>query len=233
MTYAKPRRATSRSNIKRRTTRKFDTSNSRRIAKPLQPLTYKFQRSFARELNLGEVIADPFWTWHDNGANLDVVVSLQELAGFANFAALFAQYRLTGITVTFYCPSTNVTLNQPNIGNSQLILYSVPNQTGRPREIDLTEAECLNTQSVSTKLLMNSNGDGVSMYMPLKQLRETYQSTLNSDYAVSTPKFISTDETSTPHYGPSLRMQSVSGGTLSGQTIKYVMTVNFETKQVQ
>ena len=113
------------------------------------------------------------------------------------------------------------------------MLYSVPNQTGRPREVDLTEQECLNTQSVSTRLLMNTNGTGVSMYIPLKQLRETYSTSLDTDYAVSTPKFISTDETNTPHYGPTLRIQSVSGGGNSGQKIKYIMKVHFETKQVQ
>ena len=189
------------------------------IARPLQPLTYKFERSFARTLDLSDVIGDPFWSFHDAGANLDVVVVLNELDGFANFTALFAQYRLTGVSMTFYCPSTNVTLNAPNVVNSQLILYSVPNQTGQPREADLTEQECLNTQSVGTKLLMNTNDDGVSMYIPLKQLRETYQSTLNSDYAVSTPKFISTNETSTPHYGPTLRIQSGSGAASTNMKI--------------
>ena len=110
-------------------------------------------------------------------------------------------------------------------------MYAIPNNTGRPREIDLTEADCLNTQSVKQKLL-NTNGSGVSVYILLKQLRTTFSSLTNSDYAVSTPKFISIDETSCPHYGPSLRIQAVLGNN-SGQLIKYIMKYHLTTKQVE
>lgn len=198
----------------------------------MRPLTYNFTRSFARELNMGDVQNDPYFFWNDNGANYDVVMALNDLNAYTDFTTLFAQYKLTGVTMTFYCPSTNVTLSQPNVGNSQLLMYTVPNQTGRPRMVNLTEQDCLNTQCVKKRLMMNSNGRGVTMYIPLKQLRMTFSSLTDTDYAVATPKFISTDEVATPHYGPTLRIQTIAGNT-SSQKIKYIVKLHLSTKQVE
>lgn len=233
MAYGKRRRgARTRRRRTRRVVRRARKS-FKRVARPMRPKTYSFTRSFARELNMADVVNDGFFKWHDNGANYDVVLALNDLDGYADFTNLFSQYKLTGVTITFYCPSTNVTLAQPNVGNSQLIMYTVPNQTGRPRDLTLDETECLNTQCVKKQLMMNANGRGVSMYIPLKQLRMTYSSLTDTDYAVSTPKFISTDEVATPHYGPALRIQTVSGNNTSGQIIKYIMKVHLTTKQVE
>ena len=169
----------------------------------------------------------------DQGANYDVVCNLSELDGYTDFTNLFNQYKLTGVTLTFYCPATNVTLGQPNLQNSQLIMYTVPNQAGRPRNVTLTEADCLNTQCVKKQLLMNNNGKGVSMYIPLKQLRMTFASLTDTDYAVSTPKFISTDEPNTPHYGPTLRIQAISPFGFRGQNLKIITKVHLTCKQVE
>lgn len=231
--YAKRGRSTRKPRTYRRRTVRRVRRSFKRVARPMRPLTYSFTRSFARELDMSDVVNDPYWFWNDSGANYDVVLALNDLNTFTDFTTLFAQYKLTGVTITFYCPSTNVTLAQPNVGNSQLMLYTVPNQAGRPRMTNLTETDCLNTQCVKKRLLMNSNGRGVSMFIPLKQLRMTFASLTDTDYAVAPPKFISTDETATPHYGPTLRIQTVSGGTTSGQKIKYIMKVHLSTKQVE
>lgn len=199
----------------------------------MRPNTYSFSRSFARTLNMGDIANNEHFKFNDGGANYDVVTALADLNDYTDFTSLFNQYMLTGVIITFYCRATNVTLNQPNITNSQLLMYVMPNNTGRPRDLTLTEVDCLNTQCVKKKLLMNSNGKGVSVYIPLKQLRMTFSSLTDMDYAVSYPRFISTDEVNTPHYGPTIRIQLVSGATNSSQIIRYIMKVHLTTKQVE
>jgi len=71
--------------------------------------------------------------------------------------------------------------------------------------------------------------------MRLKQLNSIYQSPLNTDYTVVRPRYISTTEVATPHYGMNVHIAKVDGSTFTTNSarLKIFEKIYLTCKQVK
>lgn len=202
------------------------------------PITYKFKQTFADSIQLNTSAPPTGWSANGNALVQQMVFNLQDLASYTRFTNLFAQYRLLSAkTEMFFGNTVSDTLDTAtsNSGNRQIIVYTMPNRIGSVET--LTEDAFLQTQCHQKQLALKTDGKPVLCYTPLSQLSSTYQSGINTDYAKQSPKFISTQESNTPHYGLDIRIQRVDGEEFSQSTatypfVKILHTVYFECRQV-
>ena len=217
-----------------RKTRRLALRNTR-VGRPLRPATYNFKRKMTMVIPLQPSVEG--WDSVDNGLCRTWVFSLQQLQDFTDFTNLFALYKLNAVNVEMTLSATNSNVNTPSgsANPSQILVYTAPNTIGFSE--NLNETYFLNTTSSKKRNLMNSNGRGINFYMKLKQANNVFAGVSNEDYSVQRPKFISTSESSTPHYGINMRMQRVDGLPLStGYSgdiyMKITTTYYIQTKQV-
>ncbi len=202
------------------------------------PITYKFKQTFADTIELNVNVTPAGWTANANGLVQQQVFNLSDLPNFTRFTNLFAQYRLTSVKTEMFFLNTVSDVIDPasSNGNRQIIVYTMPNRIGSVET--LTEDAFLQTQCFKKQLAIKTDGKPTVCYTDLSQLSSTYASGVNTDYAKTTPKFISTQENNTPHYGLDIRIQRVDGMPFSAGTasaypfVKILHTVYFECRQV-
>ena len=112
----------------------------------------------------------------------------------------------------------------------------VPARSGESVTVD---DDMLNQQqTVMRRLCINTIGKPVKLYSKCKQLSEVYASLTNTDYALQTPKFISTAEPSANHYGLNMHLQRIDGldfasGKSNSQYVRIERTYYITCKQVK
>lgn len=201
-----------------------------------QASIYNFKRTWCQVLTLDNNAAPDGWTSlvsvGDEAIVQNFVIGASTIPDFTNFANLFDSYRLKGVSIKAFFSNT-VSMNS----NRQGLLYYVQNRAGQAQPTDLTEDYFNSRPRANKRVLLNSTGKpSFNIYMPLTQLSNTYNSTINNDYAQVKPRFISTSETTTPHYGFSLRLQRLdnqnwtTGSTNPYPVIKLYYTVYFQMK---
>lgn len=202
-------------------------SRSKSVVKPSK---YIFKRTFDNsfEMNPGAIPAN--WAVTEDGFYRNWVFDLQQLPGYTDFTNLFAQYRLVEAEVSLYFSDTS----SDNV-NRQMIVYTKPNQAGQP--VVLTEGDFLQSQATTRKLALTSIGEPLVYKMPLKQLTQMWRSVATTDYTLTAPKYISTNEPGTPHFGLDMRVQRVSdesfgAGVAFYPYVKCLITLTVECKQV-
>ena len=202
----------------------------------MRPATYFFKRRMTMVVPLQPDVEG--WTSESNGLYRTWVFSLQQVQDFTDFTNLFGLYKLSAVNVEMTLSSTNANVNtaSASMNPSQIIVYTAPNPIGFNET--LNEVYFLNTSSAKKRNLMNSNGRSSNFYMPLKQATQVFAGVSNDDYAVQRPKFISTSESATPHYGIDMRMQRVDGlpfssGYSGDMYMKITTTYYIQCKQVQ
>jgi len=210
-----------------------------RVARPMKPLVYNFKRSFVDNIQLNATVAPDGWYANTNGIYQTNTFNLGQVNDPLDFTNLFASYRILAAKQQYYF--SNSVSEAP--GNTQLIMYMKPNRTGAiytntPPYSPLREVDFLDTQSYKKRLCLSTNGHPVSVYQKVHQLQEVYHNIGNTDYAVAKPKFISTGEYQTPHYGMDCRIQRVDGEPFSEGTTDYphckiITTIYFQCRQVQ
>lgn len=162
----------------------------------------------------------------------NTLFKLEDLNDFTDFTALFSQYKITAAKMEMYF-SQNVVQEDPGQGSApcQVMCYMAPNRTGATQA--LTEQWFLDNQTTKKKLGIVASGRPITMYMPLAQLSERYATTVNTDYAVTRPRYVSTSETGTAHFGNVLRLQYINGEAMRPTVIKVIWTYYIACKQVQ
>ena len=202
------------------------------------PMTYKFQQTFADSIQLNTAIPPTGWSAQGNALVRQMTFSLDELPTYTRFSNLFAQYRLLAVkTEMFFGNTVSDTLDTgtSNSGNRQMLVYTMPNRAGVAET--LTEDAFLQTQAHKKQLALKTDGKPTVCYQDLSQLSQVFHTGVNTDYAKMSPKFISTGESGTPHYGLDIRIQRVDGEEFSQSTatypfVKLLHTVYFECRQV-
>ena len=205
----------------------------------MAPRVLQFKRKFVSTLVLNTVAPPVGWTslasTGDEALVLNYVISMAQLPNYQNFTGLFDSYRIKGVRLQgYYSCSTTAPENQ-----AQVMLYYCRDHLGQSTPAQLDE-DWFNERPRSKKrLIVNSVGKpSFDIYMPLTQLANTYQSVTNNDYTMKRPRFISTNEVNTPHYGLNLRLQRIDGNpftTASNNqypTLKMFTTVYFEMRGI-
>lgn len=234
------RKRTKRANMRRRARK---SRGGWKLARPMRPRVYNFTRCFVETVqlvnNAGGPVPDGWQIAADAGMVKAQAFNLAQLPDYSEFTSLYAQYRILAVKTTMYFSSTNSDQGNEALANKQILLYMAPNRNGVGHAVKpLTESHFLQTQATKKKLCLNTNGRPISVYMKLNQLNEVYAGTVNSDYTAVKPKFISTTETSTPHYGLDFRFQRVDNGLFSAggsvyPSVKMIHKVYLQCRQVE
>lgn len=202
------------------------------------PKTYSFKQSFVETIELNTSAVPTGWTVNGNALVQQMVFNLQDISNYGRFTGMFAQYRLKSARSEFFFSATSSDVSDPNTaqsGNRQIIVYTMPNRVGSVET--LTEDAFLQTQAHKKDLALTGMGKPVVCYTKLAQLSSMFASGINTDYAKVEPRFISTQESNTPHYGLDIRIERVDGkefsnGSATYPYVKIIHTVYFETRQV-
>ncbi len=237
---AATRKRTKRSNIRRR---RRVRATSWKIARPMRPRVYNFTRSYVETIQLVNNPSGPVpsgWSVTDDAGMVKAqAFNLAQLPDYSEFTSLYAQYRILAVKTTMYFSSTNSNAGDDSLANRQILLYMAPNRNGVSNTVKpLTESHFLQTQATKKKLCLNTNGRPISVYMKLNQLNEVFSGTVNTDYTAVRPKFLSTTETATPHYGLDFRFQRVdnagfSAGGAAYPSCKMIHKVYLQCRQVE
>lgn len=213
----------------------------------MRPRTYNFTRSFVETIDLNSTSPPTGWTAVENGLTRSQPFKISDLPDYAEFQALFSQYRLLAVKQEFFfadtasvnVQKTTVGTVYNNSGNKQIMMYTCPNSVGANNAASLTEQFFMQSQCVKKRLCLNSSGFPIKVYTKLKQLSSVFSAELgNKDYAKSKPRFVSTGEVQTEHYGIDMRLQRVDGEEFSfgGSVypkVKIVTKVYLQTRQVK
>jgi len=210
------------------------------VRKPrMAPRVLSFKRCFSQDLTLNATNPPGGWTSrqgvNDEALTINYVFSMAQIPDYANFTNLFDSYKIVGTRVQGYLSFTNSTPTS----QAQTMLFYCRDHLGQSQATDLSE-DWFNQRPRSRKrLLVNSIGrPSFDIYMPLTQLANTYQSVANNDYTMKRPKFISTNEVNTPHYGFNLRLARVDGNNWTANTanqyptLKIFTTVYFQMRGI-
>lgn len=213
-----------RKNYRPRRPRRFRRRFRRRlrIHRPLRPSTYNFTRSFVENISLNNTSPPTGWSDVENGLCRSQPFTLSNLVNFAEFQNLFSQYRLLAVRQELYFVDTGSVNIQSgiynNTGSKQILMYINPNSVGRDNASLLTENFFLQSQVCKKRVCLHGSGRPVKLYTKLRQLSQVYAnepSSVYTDYAKIKPKFISTQEANTEHYGLDVRLQRVDGSVFS------------------
>ena len=212
-----------------------------RLGKPSRALTasiYQFKRTMTEVIQVSNGTdgggLPTGWTADGFAIYKQFVFTLEELPNYTEFTALFASYKVCAAKMEIYFSNSNTVDT-----NSRLLLYYDNNPQGETTA--LTEQHYLETQTARKRLVATTSRSPIRFYTKLKQLSTLYHRALPtplSDYGMVYPRYVSTSEPTTPHYGFNLRIQNVANTALSGtlnnfQTMKINTTLYITCKRVQ
>lgn len=161
------------------------------------------------------------------------VFKLSDFNFMADFQNLFGYYKLNAVSLKIY-QATGVTAATRN--NSQCLLTLIPGRDGITTVDPPQNLECKPARK--DRLLLNNNGRPHNIYMKLNQLRMTYADAHGvppsvTNYALGKPRYISTTETTTEHYGIWTYLRSVNGTTFDDIQLRIEPTIYLSCKQVE
>lgn len=212
-----------------------------RKPKSLTPGIFSFKRSWTEVQDVVQLTANgwsPSTTTGNQGIGKTFTFSLNDINDKSDFVNLFKYYRIKAVRVQMYWSNNVTSQDEPSrFPNSQLLVYTDINQNGvTTGNNDIYYY--LDSQTAKRKVAITTDRKPIDMLMRVKQANEVYQSVSNSDYTLMSPKFISTEETGTPHYGMNMFIGRVDGKELSAgftntQAVRFVYTYYIQCKKVQ
>jgi hypothetical protein len=219
---------------KNRRSRKKQTANAISVSRP-KTKTYNFQRSREQLLALEDpdVGATGWLSTFDDAVVKTFTFSLAELPNYSEFTGLFSQYKLNSAAIKMFPSYSQVVSSTGSVASNNMIITVWPNYTGTPLTAAFTKAELNEIQS--KRQWMFPLNKPTMIKMPLKQLNSIYNSTINTDYTVVRPRYISTTETATPHYGINVHICKCDGSAFGSDSarLKIFEKIYLTTKQVQ
>lgn len=179
-----------------------------------KPKTYAFSRSTENFLNM-DTPTNGWITTSDNAVVRSFTWNLAGLTSNAEFTSLFSQYKLNYAIVKMFPTISKFTGVQGPVigtaygGNSIITMWR--NTHGVPLDSSFSTADLLQIQA--KRQFMVPSQKPTLIKMPLKQLNNLYSTAtgLGSDYSTVKPRYISTSETATPHYGLNIHIRKIDG----------------------
>ncbi|AXH74207.1 MAG: capsid protein [Cressdnaviricota sp.] len=163
---------------------------------------------------------------------------LEDLVTSTDFVALFRRYKINGVKVELAFSNTGSDAQGYNFNcNRQLQIMTTKNSSGKTEV--LTNEKMLDTQAMKKRLALNG-GKPITFYMPVTQLSQMYASAINTDYATTKPKYVSTAENTIQHYGLNMVLSRLDGeafnyqgSSISAQSIRVTTTYYMSFKGVE
>lgn len=204
---------------KRKTRRRRSTRKMTRASIPKSKV-YNFTRVkeqllVPEEPNFG---ATNWLTTFDNAIVKTFTFGLSELPGYSEFTGLFAEYKLNAASVKFYPGYSQVASTSGTTVTNNIIITVWPNTTGTGLTAAFTKEQLNEIQR--KRQWMFPLTKPTTVYMPLNQLNQVYASATNTDYTVLKPKYISTTETNTPHYGMNVHIQKIDNTAFGTDSVR-------------
>lgn len=131
------------------------------------------------------------------------VFQLSQLPGYTNIINLFQYYKINCIIVKIFpCYSTSIAngaaTSQSYQGQNIMVNYE-KNQTGTAISTTIDDEYWAQRPARGRKIITGRRPLKFKVYPKL--LNEVYSSLTNTDYTLMKPKWIATNEVSTPHFG--------------------------------
>lgn len=221
------RRNNRRTRVRRGYTNRRPTNFNARNA--LVPSVYPFTRSFENLVVLEAPSGSFESTLQDNLVIGHIQVNLAELPGYTELQSLFAQYKLNGLTLK--CTPTYQLDADP--ASTETIICDVWRSShGQAPTAAFRLSDLLQIQKRQSFVMPQRKP--FTRNMMLTQLNNVYTSALNTDYTVQKPKYLSTAESSTPHYGISFCFRRPDAAPFTSNSPRLLMnyTVKLTCKQV-
>lgn len=195
-----------------------------------KPSVHIFKRQFVQNIELTNASVPSGWTADGNAVYINWQYKLNDLPDPTSFTNLFAQYKLNAVKQELIFANTTT-----DDDNSQIMLWWDVKRDGQ--NTPLTESFFLKSQTAKHTVVKPPLGNTIRMFTKLRQLSNTYKLT-DDDYAIVKPKYLSTAEPNTPHYGTAMRLERVDGrpfGTQldNFQKAKIITTVYLSCKKVK
>jgi hypothetical protein len=160
---------------------------------------------------------------NDGGVVGQLRVQLDDFPAESDFTNLFRQYKINAIKVTMY-PSANTTLSGAsgdisqggNYSNNQVLIRTMYNKTGIAIGAGNTISEW--SQIQAKKQWMLARDRPTTIYCPTSMLVPIAAGDAehaNYEYAVTLPKYVSTNHPDAIYYGLNIRFDSLNGTALS------------------
>lgn len=196
---------------KKRTYKKKGTAH--RLPKP-RVVPFHRSREYLLELDNP---ASGWITTTDNAVVKTFDFNLAELPNMTDFTNLFSQYKLNMAILKIF-PSGSMLGSYPQSQTQNMIITIWPNTHGNPLTAVFQNSELLEIQRKKSFMFPMNRPTSIKMY--LKQLSNTYAGSLNTDYATIKPRYISTSETSTPHYGMNVHIRRMDEGSFTSNSLR-------------
>lgn len=208
-----------------------------RVGRPSRGLAqsiYKYKRFNTNTIRLNENHGDGLpptgWTLFPSNDCIQKgwAFALSGIPDYTQFTSLYTSYKLTGVRLQMF-PSCNSIQAYRELSN--IIMWIKPAKYGQTIS---NVSELVSTQGIKKRLVFRDQRP-LDIYMPLTQLAQVYGTSVTTDYHPIKPKWISTSEKDTIHYGFDMIFQTVSGGEIIDQpmTIKMISTMYFQCKGVK
>jgi len=224
-----PKKRNYKKPYKKRRYAKKTTGLSLRVPKPR---VVPFSRSSETLVELDNP-SSPWITTLEGSVVRTFDFALNGLPNSSEFANLFGQYKLNMAIVTFYPSASQVVVSTGGAATQNMIITVWPNTHGVPLTATFANAHLLEISRKKQWMFPMNKPTSIKMY--LKQLSEMYAGTLNTDYVTCKPRYISTSETSLPHYGMNVHIRKLDGTSFGNLSPRLLVKerVYLTCKQVQ
>lgn len=203
-----------------------------RPSKGLKQSVYLFKRRHTQIIELNTQTPPTGWDVQGNMLGRSMEYHLSDLWHNVDFTQLFGQYKITGVKTTFMFANTGSPMvakssSTPHLysPNCQIIVWMNNHPQGQVPTLD---REYFETQQSAKKRLGLNGGKPISCYTPLRQSNMVYRSPTDTDYTLMKPKWISTLEPETPHYGLNIAFERADGQLFANASANY-QSVRIET----
>lgn len=218
---------------KRKITKKRNTrARVGRAPRGLTPSIYKYKRMDTFTIEFAANDPNPPTGWDLFPTNDCIqkgwAFALSSVPEHTQFTSLYSQYKLSGVRLQMFPSCTSITAYRDL---SNIIMWVKPSRYGY--QIDNVQ-ELVSCQAIKKRLVFKDDKP-VDIYMPLTQLMQVYGTAVTTDYATIKPRWISTQEKDTLHYGLDMIFQTVSGANIvtMPMKIKIIQTLYFSCKGVK
>jgi len=202
------------------------------------PRPYFFKRMLTHTATLSS--EDTFWQSQGSNLGRAFAFSLSELQGDTDFSNLFKYYRLKGARVRMYFSNTGsvpVVSGTVKYPNCQILVTIDRNMNGETSDV-ANESHYLQSQTAKRIIALGGDRKPIDIYMPLKQGNLVYQTSSLTNNTLTNPKWLSTQNADTPHWGYNVMVQRVDGedftsGLSNRQSVKILTTLYFQCKKVE
>jgi len=199
---------------KRRTTN-FNTRNK------FKPSIYPFMRQYENLVVLENPTGNFQSTTFDNLVVGHVECHLDEMPNYGEFANLFSQYKLNAVSLK--CTPTYQMDTDPT-ATETIICDIWRSSHGDAPTAGFQISDLLQIQKRQSFVMPQRKPFFRSMR--LTQLSNTYAGTVNNDYTTQKPRYLSTTEATTPHYGINFCFRRPDGAAFTSLSPRLLFNYN-------